>query len=140
MLGAFAHDFRRAVANLIHEESPSCHVQCLRYGVWPQALAETGATHKCVSQPRRSALSLPAMCGVTIGKALPKRDFNLDKGGGGGRVNGCDNPRNVGPDQAPSALTQDHNRNLAALEVLLVAEILIGCEQDFKARALGLVQ
>ena len=80
------------------------------------------------------------MCGVTIGKALPKRDFNLDKGGGGGRVNGCDNPRNVGPDQAPSALTQDHNRNLAALEVLLVAEILVGCHENLEPCGLGLSQ
>src|SRR5438067_5597909 len=32
-------DYSRAVVNLIHEESPSCHVQCLRFPIIPNMIA-----------------------------------------------------------------------------------------------------
>jgi Holliday junction DNA helicase RuvA len=39
VLCALAGDFGGAVANLIYEESPSCHVQCLRYPLIPKMIA-----------------------------------------------------------------------------------------------------
>jgi hypothetical protein len=44
------------------------------------------------------------------------------------------------PDESPSPLTQDHNRNLAAGKVLLIAEILVGGHMHFEAGGLGFVQ
>ena len=39
VLRAFSRDFRCAVANLIDEKSPPCHVQCLRYPTGPKMIA-----------------------------------------------------------------------------------------------------
>src|SRR2546423_591204 len=39
MMGALARDIGGTVANLFHEESPSCHVQYLRYPLIPKMIA-----------------------------------------------------------------------------------------------------
>src|SRR5437879_4875445 len=58
-------------------------------------------------------------------RALLVRDVHLGKAARGSRAHRCDNLSNMMSDETPSPLTQHHNRNFAARQVLLVSEILV---------------
>src|SRR5215471_12158611 len=63
---------------------------------------------------------------------LVKGYLNLCITAGAGRVNCRNYLCNVPLDDAPTALTQDHESNFAAGEVLLIPEIAVGSHHHFK--------
>jgi hypothetical protein len=73
---------------------------------------------------------------LVFGQPAPSRvgDSDLDKRA---RLRGVDGSRyalNVDLDKRPSRLSYDHDRKLSRGEILLVRNVLVGCDQQLKAR------
>ncbi len=53
---------------------------------------------------------------------------------------GCDDARDMNLDERPACLAQYDNRDSAAGKILLVANLLVGCQQQLEARSLRCVE
>jgi hypothetical protein len=71
---------------------------------------------------------------------LFERDRNLGETARRRRVHRCGNFRKPGPDEPPAALAEDHDRDSPIGQVLLVANVSISREEQFKSGRFGCVE
>ena len=82
----------------------------------------------------------PAHCFATRREGLAFRDLNQSAGSGSCGVHRVGNLLHHGTHQAPSVFAENHDRQFAALQILLVRQICVGCEKHFKPSFRGRFQ
>ncbi len=82
----------------------------------------------------------PAHCFATRREGLAFRDVYQSAGSGSCGVHRVGNLLHHGTHQAPSVFAENHDRQFAALQILLVRQICVGREKHFKPSFLGCFQ
>jgi len=82
----------------------------------------------------------PAHCFVTRRDGLSFGDVYQSAGSGSCGVHCVGNLLHHGTHQAPSVFAENHDRQFAALQILLVRQICVGREKHFKPSFLGCFQ
>jgi hypothetical protein len=72
-------------------------------------------------------------------KADKSADVDINQGAGSGlcRIHGGTNLFHHASHQVPSASAENNDGELATLKILLITQVLVGCEQDVKPRVLS---
>ena len=90
---------------------------------------------------------MPGMCdtavchvGGTTERNLFSRYLHENVGSGQGGVHCVHDGSNMNAQHRPLLVAENHNRDLAALQVLLVSEILVGGNQYFKTSGLSRIE
>jgi hypothetical protein len=82
----------------------------------------------------------PAHCFATLREGLAFRNVYQSAGSGSCGVHRVGNLLHHGTHQAPSVFAENHDRQFAALQILLVRQICVGREKHFKPSFLGRFQ
>ena len=106
------------------------------------------STHSTLASPTFSAHDVktflsaphPAHCFATRREGLAFRDVYQGAGSGSCSVHRVGNLLHHRTHQAPSVFAENHDRQFAALQILLVRQIRVGREKHFKPSFLGCFQ